>query len=90
MTIFVVFFKLIWYNLFDLRTKGGNLRVTHVAVRNGNLDGALRKFKQKVARDGIPSEFKKREAYDKPGVKRREAKKAGIKNARKREKRNRD
>ena len=90
MTIFVVFFKLIWYNLFDLWTKGGNLRVTHVAVRNGNLDGALRKFKQKVARDGIPSEFKKREAYDKPGVKRREAKKAGIKNARKREKRNRD
>ena len=90
MMIFVVFFKLIWYNLFDLRTKGGNLRVTHVAVRNGNLDGALRKFKQKVARDGIPSEFKKREAYDKPGVKRREAKKAGIKNARKREKRNRD
>ena len=64
--------------------------MTHVAVRNGNLDGALRKFKQKVARDGSPSEFKKREAYDKPGVKRREAKKAGIKNARKREKNNRD
>ena len=64
--------------------------MTHVAVRNGNLDGALRKFKQKVARDGIPSEFKKREAYDKPGVKRREAKKAGIKNARKRVKNNRD
>ena len=33
--------------------------MTHVAVRNGNLDGALRKFKQKVARNGIPSEFKK-------------------------------
>ena len=64
--------------------------MTHVAVRNGNLDGALRKFKQKLARDGIPSEFKKREAYDKPGVKRREAKKAGIKNARKREKYNSD
>ena len=55
--------------------------MTHVAVRNGNLDGALRKFKQKVARDGIPSEFKKREAYDKPGVRRREAKKAGIKDS---------
>ena len=70
--------------------KGGSISMTHVAVRNGNLDGALRKFKQKVARDGIPSEFKKREAYDKPGVKRREAKKAGIKNARKRERNNRD
>ena len=33
--------------------------MTHVTVKNGNLDGALRKFKQKVARDGIPSEIKK-------------------------------
>ena len=62
--------------------------MTHVAVRNGNLDGALRKFKQKVARDGIPSEFKKREAYDKPGVRRRLAKKEGIKNSQKRNRAN--
>ena len=40
---------------------------TKVTVR-GNLDQAIRKFKQKVARDGVPSEWKKREAYDKPGV----------------------
>ena len=32
----------------------------------------------------------KREHYSKPGEKRREAKKAGIKNSRKREKNNRD
>ncbi len=64
--------------------------MTHVAVKNGNLDGALRRFKRKVARDGIPYEVKKREAYAKPGIKRREAKKAGIKNSRKREKNNRD
>ena len=50
---------------------------TKVTVR-GNLDQALRKFKQKVARDGVPSEWKKREAYDKPGVRRRAAKKEGI------------
>lgn len=75
------------YLEFD--AKGGKV-MTHVAVKNGNLDGALRKFKQKVARDGIPSEIKKREAYDKPGIKRREAKKAGIKNSRKRERNNRD
>lgn len=75
------------YLEFDV--KGGEI-MTHVAVKNGNLDGALRKFKQKVARDGIPSEIKKREAYDKPGIKRREAKKAGIKNSRKRERNNRD
>ena len=61
---------------------------TKVTVR-GNLDQALRKFKQKVARDGGPSEWKKREAYDKPGVRRRAAKKEGIKNSRKRDRANR-
>ncbi|MDD3241723.1 MAG: 30S ribosomal protein S21 [Bacilli bacterium] len=64
--------------------------MTQVSVRNGNLEFALKKFKQKVARDGVPSECKKREGYDKPGVKRRNAKKEGIKNARKKSKANRD
>ena len=58
--------------------------MTQVAVKNGNLEFALKKFKQKVAKSGLPSEMKKREAYSKPGIQRREAKKAGIKNARKR------
>ena len=31
-----------------------------VAVKNGNLDLALRKYKQKLARDGVPSECKKK------------------------------
>lgn len=64
--------------------------MTRVAVKNGSLDMALKKFKQKLARDGVPSERKKREYYDKPGIKRREAKKAGIKNAQKRNKTNHD
>jgi hypothetical protein len=34
--------------------------------------------------------MKKREAYSKPGIQRREAKKAGIKNSRKRQSRERD
>ena len=55
-----------------------------VKVKNGNLDLALKKFKQKQSRDGIPSEVKKRQAYEKPGVRKRAAKKEGIKNARKR------
>ena len=58
--------------------------MTQVTVKNGNLDFALRRFKQKVAKDGVPSECKKREGYDKPGVKRRNAKKEGIKNTRNR------
>ena len=37
-------------------------KMTRVLV-NGNMDGALRKFKQKVARSGVPSEFKKREHF---------------------------
>ncbi len=63
--------------------------MTQVTVRNGNLDMALRKLKQKVNKDGLPSECRKRECYDKPGVRRRNAKKEGIKNARKRNKNNR-
>ena len=62
---------------------------TKVTVR-GNLDQALKRLKQKVARDKIPSECKKRECYDKPGVRRRNDKKEGIKNSRKRERANRD
>ena len=57
--------------------------MTKVIVQNGNVDGALKKFKAKVARSGVPSELKKRKHYEKPGVKRREAKKEMIRNARK-------
>lgn len=61
--------------------------MTEVTVK-GNLDGALRKFKQKCARDGVLSEAKKRKFYDKPGVKRREEKKQNTINSKKRNKRN--
>jgi small subunit ribosomal protein S21 len=57
--------------------------MTRVVV-NGNIDGALRKFKQKVARSGVLSEFKKREHFTKPGVERRAAKKEAQRNANKR------
>lgn len=53
--------------------------MTQVTVKNGNLDMALRKFKQKVARDGVPSECKKRECYDKPGVEEEKLKKKALK-----------
>ncbi|MDD3048437.1 MAG: 30S ribosomal protein S21 [Bacilli bacterium] len=57
--------------------------MTRVVVKNGNIDGALKRFKQRVAKNGIPSEVKKRECYDKPGIKRRNAKKEAIKNTKK-------
>ncbi len=56
--------------------------MTKVVV-NGDINSALRKFKMKVAKSGVPSELKKRKHYSKPGVKRREAKKEMIRNARK-------
>ena len=58
--------------------------MTKVVVQNGNIDSALRKFKVKVARSGVPSELKKRKCYDKPGVKRRKEKEEMIRNSRKR------
>ena len=56
--------------------------MTRVEVKNGNIEYALKKFKLKVQRSGVPSEMKKRKEYSKPGVVRREAKKEAIKNAR--------
>ena len=60
---------------------------TKVVVR-GNLDQALKKFKAKVNKDGIPQESKKRESYVKPGVRRRAAEKEGKKNAARRNRAN--
>ncbi|MEG2457506.1 MAG: 30S ribosomal protein S21 [Bacilli bacterium] len=57
--------------------------MTHVDVKNGNVEGALRKFRVQVQRSGVPSEMKKRKEYAKPGVVRREALKEAIKNAKK-------
>ena len=61
-----------------------------VPVKNGNLDMALRRLKQKLARESVPSESKKREFAVKPGDKRKKEKKAGIKNAQKRNRANKD
>lgn len=60
--------------------------MTKVVVKNGNIDGALKQFKAKVARSGVPSELKKHKCYEKPGVRRREEKKEQIRNSRKKRK----
>lgn len=55
-----------------------------VDVRNNNLDFALKKFKTQVAKNGTLSKAKERaEGYKKPGVKRKEEKKANTINSRK-------
>ena len=58
--------------------------MTRVEVKNGNVEYALKRFKLKVQRSGVPSEIKKRKHYEKPGVKRRNEIKEGIKNSHKR------
>ena len=59
--------------------------MTKVIVRNGNVDSALRTFKQKTVKEGLLKEVRKKESYMKPGEKCREAKKEAIKNSRRRE-----
>ena len=59
-----------------------------VVVRNGNVEGALRTFKQKNMKDGLLKAVRERnEGYMKPGVKRRNAKKEAIRNSHRRERR---
>ena len=48
-----------------------------VEVRNGDFNFALRKFKKKVAEDGILQELRNREIFEKPSLKRKKAKAAG-------------
>lgn len=63
--------------------------MTKVIVKNGNVENALRIVKQKSAKDGSSKKLRERqEGYMKPGVKRRLAKKEGIKNSRKRQREN--
>ncbi|HIQ91062.1 MAG TPA: 30S ribosomal protein S21 [Candidatus Coprosoma intestinipullorum] len=57
--------------------------MTKVMVHSGNVEGALRKLK--VDKDGSRAKLKERtQGYLKPGVKRRNAKKEGIINTRRR------
>lgn len=52
-------------------------------IVNGDIDKAIKRFNVVVAKSGVPSEFKKRKHYEKPGVKKREEKKKNIRNSRK-------
>ena len=55
-----------------------------VEVRNGKLEKAMRVLKKKVQKEGLLKELKDRQYYQKPSEKKREAKKQGIKNVKKR------
>ena len=46
---------------------------------NESLESALRRFKRQTSRDGIIQEVRKREAYEKPSVKRKKKSEAARK-----------
>ena len=48
-----------------------------VEVRNGDFNGALRKFKKRVQEAGIIQEIRERKEFVKPSERRRKAKAAG-------------
>ena len=50
-----------------------------VEVRNGDFNGAMRRFKKKVQEEGIIQEVRERQAYVKPSEVRKKAKAAGRK-----------
>jgi small subunit ribosomal protein S21 len=59
-------------------------KLAQVIVReNESLESALKRFKRSCARDGVMSELRKREHYEKPSVKRKKKSEAARKKARK-------
>ncbi|MFA5634373.1 MAG: 30S ribosomal protein S21 [Anaerovoracaceae bacterium] len=58
--------------------------MAQVVVREGeNLESALKRFKRSCAKDGVMSELRKREHYEKPSVKRKKKSEAARKKANK-------
>ena len=54
--------------------------MTNIKVReNESLDSAIRRFKRQCTKDGIIGDIKKREAYEKPSVKRKKKDEAARK-----------
>ncbi len=54
--------------------------MSNVIVKEGeSIDSALRRFKRNCAKAGIQQEIRKREFYEKPGVKRRKKSEAARK-----------
>ncbi len=51
-------------------------RGSKVEVRNGDINGALRRFKKKVQDLGILQELKNKQHFEKPSIKRAKAKAA--------------
>lgn len=58
--------------------------MTEIRVReNESIDNALKRFKRQCARSGVLSEYRKREHYEKPSLKRKKKSEAARRKKRK-------
>lgn len=63
-------------------TSGGEDGMAQVIVKeNESLESALKRFKRSCARDGVMSELRKREHYEKPSVRKKKKSEAARKKA---------
>ena len=76
------------YNIFRIlgfitpvvRRRGGKIIMSEIRIKeNESLDSALRRFKKQCAKSGVIAEVRKREAYEKPSVKRKKKSEAARK-----------
>ena len=62
------------------QVKGGKNKMSEIRVKdNESLESALRRFKRSCARSGVLAEVRKREAYEKPSVRRKKKSEAARK-----------
>lgn len=67
------------HQLLPFKAKGGN-KMSEIRVKDGeSLESALRRFKRSTARSGVLAEVRKREAYEKPSVRRKKKSEAARK-----------
>jgi len=60
--------------------RGGEKSMTEIRVKeNESLDNALKRFKRQCARAGVLAEYRKREHYEKPSVRRKKKSEAARK-----------
>lgn len=60
--------------------------MTEIRVReNESIDSALKRFKRQCARAGVLAEYRKREHYEKPSVKRKKKNEAARRKNRKKQ-----
>lgn len=61
-------------------SEGGEISMSTTRVRkNESLEDALRRFKRSVSKSGTLSEYRKREYYEKPSVRRKKKSEAARK-----------